>query len=104
MEGQLRVTPQELMNTSTEFSAKGQKVNALTQEMLSLIASLSGGWEGDASGAYTRKFADLSGDIQQIYNKIKEHADDLMQMGQKYQQVENAETEANTAMPSDLID
>lgn len=104
MEGQLRVTPQELINTSTEFSTRGQQVNKLTQEMLTMVSNLSGSWEGDASGAYTRKFAELSGDIQQIYNKIKEHSDDLQQMAQKYEQAENAATEAHTAMPSDLID
>ena len=31
MEGQLRVTPQDLINTSTDFSSRGQTVNSLTQ-------------------------------------------------------------------------
>lgn len=104
MEGQLRVTPQELINTSTDFSSRGQTVANLTQDMLSLVAGLSGGWEGDASGAYTRKFSELSGDITQINNKIKEHVEDLQEMARKYQSTEDASAEAHNAMSSNLID
>lgn len=104
MEGQLKVNPQDLINASNDFSSRGQTVNSLTQEMLSLVSSLSSVWEGDAAGAYTRKFSELSGDITQINNKIKEHVEDLQEMAQRYQAAEEANTEANTAMSSNLID
>jgi len=78
MEGQLRVNPQDLINTSTDFSSRGQTVNSLTQEMLSLVSGLSGIWEGDAAGAYTKQFSALSGDISQINNKIKEHVEPVV--------------------------
>lgn len=104
MEGQLKVIPQDLMNTSSDFSSKGQAVNNLTQEMLTLVASLSGGWEGDASGAYTKKFSELSGDITQVNNKIKEHVEDLQEMAKKYESAENINTEAHNVMSSNLID
>lgn len=104
MEGQLKVTPQDLINTSSDFSSRGQTVNTLTQEMLNLVASLSGGWEGDAAGAYTKKFSELSGDISQINNKIKEHVEDLQEMAKKYETAENANTEAHNVMSSNLID
>lgn len=104
MEGQLRVTPQDLINTSTDFSSRGQTVNSLTQEMLSLVSGLSGIWEGDAAGAYTKQFSALSGDISQINNKIKEHVDDLQEMAKRYQSAEDANTTDNTSMPSDLIE
>ena len=104
MEGQLRVTPQELINTSEEFNSRGAAISSLTQQMLEKVASLSGGWEGDASGAYTRKLSELSGDIEQIRNKINEHVTDLQQMAANYIQAEDAATEAHNAMSSDLID
>ncbi|MDO5415630.1 MAG: WXG100 family type VII secretion target [Lachnospiraceae bacterium] len=104
MEGQLRVNPQDLINTATDFSSRGQTVNTLTQEMLSLVSGLSGGWEGDASGAYTKKFSELSGDITQINNKIKEHAEDLQEMAKKYQSAEDTSTQEHSAMSSNLID
>lgn len=104
MEGQLRVTPQDLINTSTDFSSRGQTVNSLTQEMLSLVSGLSGIWEGDAAGAYTKQFSALSGDISQINNKIKEHVDDLQEMAKRYQSAEDSNTTDNTSMPSDLIE
>lgn len=104
MEGQLRVNSQDLINASNDFSAKGQTVNTLTQEMLSLVSSLTGVWEGDAAGAYTKKFSELSGDIAKINNKIKEHVEDLQEMAQRYQAAEDSITESNTAMSSNLID
>lgn len=104
MEGQLRVTPQDLINTSTDFSSRGQTVNSLTQEMLSLVSGLSGIWEGDAAGAYTKQFSALSGDIDQINNKIKEHVEDLQEMAKRYQAAEDTNTDANAAMSSNLID
>ncbi len=104
MEGQLRVTPQDLINTSTDFSSRGQTVNSLTQEMLSLVSGLSGIWEGDAAGAYNKQFSALSGDIGQINNKIKEHVEDLQEMAKRYQAAEDTNTDANAAMSSNLID
>lgn len=104
MQGQLKVNPQDLINTATDFNARGQNVANLTQEMLSLVAGLKGGWEGDASGAYTRKFAELSGDIEQIRNKIKEHTEDLREMARTYENAERQNTEAHAALSSNLID
>lgn len=104
MEGQIKVNPQDLINTSSDFSSKGNTVSKLTQEMLTLVSGLSGNWEGDASGAYTKKFSELSGDITQINNKIKEHVEDLQEMAKKYQTTEDANTQANSSMSSNLID
>lgn len=104
MEGQLRVNPQDLISTSTDFNSRGQTVNSLTQEMLSLVSGLSGGWEGDAAGAYTKQFASLSEDIGQINNKIKEHVEDLQEMAKKYEAAESDNTTTNSSMPSNLID
>lgn len=104
MEGQLRVNPKELETTASDFSGRGKTVASLTQEMLSLVSALSGGWEGDASGAYMKKFAELSGDITQIKDKIQEHATDLQDMARTYASTEDTNTEGHNAMPSDLID
>ncbi len=104
MEGQLKVNPQDLISTSSEFSSKGQTVANLTQEMLQNVASLTSRWEGDAAGAYTKKFSELSSDITRINNKIKEHVEDLQEMARTYESTESSNTEASTAMPSNLID
>lgn len=104
MEGQLKVTPQELVNTSSDFSARGQVVSGLTQEMLALVSGLSGVWEGDASGVYLKKFSELSGDITKINNKVKEHVENLQEMAKRYETAENTHVESNNALSSHLID
>ncbi len=104
MQGQLKVTPEELRSTSTDFEGRGQKVSNLTQEMLSLVQGLSSAWEGEASSAYLKKFSELQQDITQINNKIKEHVTDLLQMAEQYEKAENANEEAAAALSSNLID
>ena len=51
-----------------------------------------------------KKFSELSKDITRINNKIKEHVDDLQEMAKKYQAAEQANTQANNSMSSNLID
>ncbi len=104
MAGQIKVNPQDLINTSSDFNNRGTTVSKLTQEMLTLVSGLSGNWEGDASGAYMKKVSELSKDITRINNKIKEHVDDLQEMAKKYQAAEQANTQANNSMSSNLID
>lgn len=104
MTGQLKVTPQELINAASDFSSKGQTIHTITQEMLSLVSNLSSVYEGEAASAYMKKFAALAEDMSQIQNKIKEHSTDLQEMAQIFIKTEDAETARDSAMSSNLID
>ncbi len=44
MEGQLKVTPEELQNASGEFSAIDKTVVNTTQEMMTLVKNLTSAW------------------------------------------------------------
>lgn len=104
MTGQLRVTPQELINTASDFNSKNQTIKSITSEMLNLVAGLNSFYEGDAATAYMKKFAQLSEDMNQIYRKIEEHSTDLQEMAQTYIKTEDAETASDGAMNSNLIE
>lgn len=104
MTGQLKVTPQELINAASDFSSKNQTIKGITTEMISLVNALSQIYEGDAASAYIKKFSQLSEDMDQIYRKINEHSTDLQEMAQVYIKTEDAETSSDNAMSHNLID
>lgn len=103
MEGTLRVTPEQLESTASEFSNKATAVGTLTTTMMDTVMGLSSSWEGEASTAYTSRFKELSDDIQRMINMIKEHSTDLTEMAQVYRQAETANTEEAQALAGDVI-
>lgn len=104
MTGQLRVTPQELINAAGDFNTKNQTIKSITNEMLTLVSGLNSIYEGDAATAFMKKFSQLSADMEQIYRKINEHSTDLQEMAQTYIRTEDAQTASDSAMNSNLID
>lgn len=103
MEGILNVTPQELINTATEFQSQGTQVSNLTSEMMSLVTGLSSAWEGDAATAYINRFSQLEDDIQRMVAMITEHTNDLNEMAAVYEQAEQANIETIESLPTDVI-
>lgn len=103
MEGQLLVTPEDLIRSASEFSTDGSNVKSITQEMMSIVTSLTSSYEGDAATAFLTKFKALEEDMNQIDAKIQEHVTDLNEMAQNYQNTENTLTEQNSALQSDYI-
>ena len=71
MEGQIKVTAQELLNASSDFEARNSSVNDITAQMLSLARNLSSQWEGEAATAYTNKFNELEDDMQLISKRSR---------------------------------
>ena len=53
MAGYLKVSPEKLQATAAGFQEKGSRVNNLTQQMVSIVTSLSGQvWSGEAAMDY----------------------------------------------------
>lgn len=103
MNGELLVTPQELKNTANKFQSTNQKVKNITDQMMQKVKSLRSSFEGDAANAYIKKFEALQEDMTQIYNKIKEHVDDLNEMATNYERAESTNVQTNNALKTDYI-
>ena len=103
MEGQIKVTPEELTAASTEFASIDSNVSNITGEMMSLVTSLASCYEGEAAQAYINNFKQLEDDMARIHAKIQEHSTDLAEMARVYQEVERKTQELNRAVPSNLI-
>ena len=103
MEGLLKVTPEKLIEAAGEFSSSGQTISSLTQEMMNIVNSLKGIWQGEAAGAYSGRFAMLQDDIETINRMIQEHVSDLNEMAREYQSAENASIEQSNQMLTDVV-
>lgn len=103
MTGTLKVTPEKLTTTATEFKGQGQKIRTLTQQMLATVNSLNSSWEGEAQKAYATRFKALDGDMAQIQMKITEHVDDLNEMAATYKKAEQTNTQNISGLSSDYI-
>ncbi len=103
MQGQLKVTPEELRAASSEFAAADSKVTNITSEMMALVTSLTSSWEGEASQAYINRFRTLEDSMQKIHNKILEHTNDLEEMARVYSETEGSLEGQNQAIPNTSI-
>ena len=103
MEGILNVTPEKLISTAQEFSASGQTVSSLTQQMTTLVKGLSSSLQGEASTAYVNKFNQLQDDIEKFNRMIQEHVNDLTEMARVYQEAESANVEVASGLPTDAL-
>ena len=104
MEGYLKVTPEQLLKAADTFAQAGQSVAGLTSEMMSVISSLKGIWQGEAAESYMGKFRGLEDDIMRINNMITEHVNDLTEMARTYQAAEDASLEESAALLSDVVE
>ena len=102
MEGYLKVTPEQLMQAADAFAEAGQSIASLTTEMMSIVNSLKGIWQGEAAESYTGRFNDLEDDIQRINGMITEHVNDLNEMARTYQAAEDASAQESAALLSDI--
>lgn len=103
MEGILKVTPEKLMQAANEFSQVGGTISSLTSEMMSIVNSLKGVWQGEAASGYNAKFMGLQDDIERINQMIQEHAASLNEMAREYQNAEEAGIEESGRLVSDVV-
>lgn len=103
MEGIIKVSPQLLTSTASEFGNQGTVISNLTGEMLNLITGMASTWEGDAATAYITKFRGLEDDIQRMIRMVQEHSSDLQEMAQIYSEADMANAEEANSLSADVI-
>ncbi len=103
MTGTLKVTPDRLISASADFKRHDSRVVALTQQMMNIVNSLNGCWEGQAQMTYCNKFKSLQDDMSRMHSKISEHATDLEEMARHYIQSESKNIQSFGGLNSHFI-
>lgn len=103
MEGIIKVSPQLLTSTASEFSSQGSAISSQTSEMMNLVTGLTSVWEGDAASAYITKFRSLEDDIQKMVRMVQEHSTDLEEMARIYSDADTQNMEDANSLSADVI-
>lgn len=103
MQGIIKVSPQLLVNTSTEFGNQGTNISNLTTSMMDLVVGLSGSWEGEAANTFINKFRGLEDDIQRMIAMVQEHSNDLEEMAQNYQNADDTNASDASGLSDNVI-
>lgn len=59
MAGQIRITPDQMRSRANEYRTEAGNVEHVIGRMDQLLQALEGEWEGEASRAYSARFAEL---------------------------------------------
>ncbi len=59
MAGQIRITPDQMRTRSNSYRTQAGNVERVITKMDQLLRALEGEWEGEASRAYSARFAEL---------------------------------------------
>ena len=101
--GNLKVTPQQLKNASSQFQQSGNTVNTLTQQMMALVNPTKPKWAGEAATGYYNKLKGLQGDMTKLHKMIDEHVTDLVEMANVYERAEAANVQTAGALKINQI-
>jgi len=100
----LKVSPEELQGTASDFQSKNQSIKQYTANMLQLITGISGDvWSGEAATAYIAKFRGLETDINVLSTKLEKEAANLIEIAAKYSAAESSNVSAAGALSSSVI-
>lgn len=100
----IKVTPEELQSTSSEFASINSQVQNTTSEMVSLINSLNGEvWSGEAQSTFLGKLTGLQNDMTKIHSMINEHVNDLNEMAQTYLSAESANQDIASGLQTGIL-
>ena len=93
MDGNILVTPEELTRNASEFSASGNSMYQIANEMLQTVQGLSGIWGGDAANTYINNVKRFQGSFDRLKGNIDAHASALTELASMYQQAEQKNVE-----------
>ena len=86
----LKVTPEELRNTATQFKSNLQKMQTAYLQMSDAVRNLDTSWNGEASEQFKNQFEAMYKNLSQTEDKMNDAVDELTKAAGIYEQVENS--------------
>ena len=104
MANYLRVTPEQVKETSTAFDTKGQEIIRLAASANEIVQTLSGRvWSGEAASQYTGKFNTLYNDVAAVQQLITKMVQQLNTIATEYETTEAVNTEQAGTLPGSVF-
>ena len=102
-EGIIKVNPDLLNSTASEFGGQATALQNLTGQMMNIVSGLTSAWQGEASTDYIGKFQGLQDDMDKMFRMIQEHSTDLQEMATAYINAEQQNAEVAQSLSADVI-
>lgn len=103
MAAMILVTFSEMQSAATQFGNSAAAVRNTTNQMLNTVSSTNGEWLGSAGTSYRNKFAQLQGDMNDIFRIITEYMNDVSKILQNYQAAENEIKNQINPLDTDVV-
>lgn len=101
--GTIKVSPEQLQATASEFSSQASVIANTTGEMISLVSSSSSAWTGEAASQFVSRFGQLQDDMTRIAKMVEEYSTDLTDIANVYTTAENENAQMAQALAADVI-
>ena len=85
----LKVTPEELRNTASQFKTYQGNMQTAYLQMSDAVRTLDGTWNGDASEQFKAQFDSMYNNLKQTEDKMADAIDELMKAFDIYTEAEN---------------
>lgn len=85
----IRISPEDMRGRASEYDAQAAAVGDVISQMDTLLGALQEEWEGEASVAYSEKFAELRPGFVKAQELITEIAEALRQTAQNMEDTDS---------------
>lgn len=99
----LKVTPEILTAKSTEVANKVNAMKNHFEDLKGFVDKTKSYWLGEAGDKHRKMYEDLLVDIEEILKRLSEHPVELVEIAQRYADVELKIQQEISALPGDVI-
>lgn len=103
LQGSLTVNPEIMYQKSVTVGEKITKMKTAFSDLETTVNKTNNYWLGEAADTHREYFNSAKPDIEEIFNRLSEHARELGEMAAVYANVEKEVTQISEDLPSDVI-
>ena len=99
----IKVTTEEVRSKAQEITTQKSMMEAYMQDMASKVSQLGNYWKAASGETYIEKYQNVTSNIQKSLDVLEQHVTNLQQAADRYDELENAQSQAVNALDATNI-
>lgn len=99
----IKVTTEEVRAKAQEITTQKSMMEAYMQDMASKVSQLGNYWKATSGETYIEKYQNVTSNIQKSLDVLEQHVTNLQQAADRYDELENAQSQAVNALDATNI-
>lgn len=99
----IKVTTEEVRAKAQEITTQKSMMEAYMQDMASKVSQLGNYWKAASGETYIEKYQNVTSNIQKSLDVLEQHVTNLQQAADRYDELENAQSQAVNALDATNI-